>query len=238
MIRFENASFDYGTGQPALYATTLEIGPGVSLLLGPNGAGKSSLLKLAAGVERPRTGHILVGERDLWVDEVAARRQLAYVPEHPDLSPYATIADVTRLVCALRGEPLRAGDEALARAGLAHLGDRTVRELSMGQRRRALLAMAFIGQPAHVLLDEPLEGMDRGMQDRIVAWVTQLAAAGNVVVIATHELEPFVPSATRAVQVVHGRAELVPQLPAASSDRLMVFERLARGLRPGDGALD
>ena len=68
------------------------------------------MLKLAAGVERPRTGHILVGERDLWVDEVAARRQLAYVPEHPDLSPYATIAGVTRLVCALRGVPLPAGD--------------------------------------------------------------------------------------------------------------------------------
>ena len=87
----------------------------------------------------------MVGERDLWVDEVAARRQLAYVPEHPDLSPYATIADVVRLVCSLHGEPIETGATALARAGLATLGDRTVRELSMGQRRRALHAMAFVG---------------------------------------------------------------------------------------------
>ncbi len=232
MIRFENASFEYGAGRRALHATDLTIGSGLTLLLGPNGAGKSSLLKLAAGVERPRTGRVLVGDCDLWIEEVAARRQLAYVPEQPDLSPYATIADVARLVCSLRGEPHAAGEAALARAGLASLGTRTVRELSMGQRRRALLAMAFVGQPGHVLLDEPLEGMDRAMQDTIVAWVGERAAAGDVVVIATHELEPFVPLAARALLVVEGRAELVPQLPEAPADRLEVLERLARGARP------
>ncbi|MEP7381656.1 MAG: ABC transporter ATP-binding protein [Gemmatimonadota bacterium] len=236
MIRFENASFDYGTGIPALHPTDLEIGPGLSLLLGPNGAGKSSLLKLAAGVERPRTGRVFVGEYDLWVDEVEARRQLAYVPEHPDLSPYATIADVARLVCSLRGEPMEAGGAALARAGLANLGSRTVRELSMGQRRRALLAMAFVGHPAHVLLDEPLEGMDRGMQDSIVAWVEQLADANVVVLIATHELEPFVSLATRAVIVADGRAELVDRLPDAPVERLAALERFARGVRRAEGA--
>lgn len=234
MIRFEQASFDYGAGRPALLPTDLEIAPGVTLLLGPNGAGKSSLLKLAAGVERPRSGRVLVGEHDLSVDEVAARRLLAYVPEQPDLSPYATIADVVRLVCALRGEALAVGHDALARAGLAQLGDRTVRELSMGQRRRALLAMAFVGRPECVLLDEPLEGMDRGMQETIVAWVAAMAADGRVVVIATHELEPFVTLAERAILVVDGSAELVPKLPDAPSERLDVLERLARGVAPAD----
>lgn len=235
MIRFEQASFDYGAERPALCPTTLDVDPGVTLLLGPNGAGKSSLLKLAAGVERPHTGRVLVGAHDLWVDEIAARRQIAYVPEHPDLSPYATIADVTRLVCALRGEPTHVGEEALARAGLAQLGARTVRELSMGQRRRALLAMAFVGTPGHILLDEPLEGMDRAMQETIVAWVGARAAAGDVVLIATHELEPFVPFASRALCVVDGRAELIVKLPDAPSDRLAVLERLARGAYPGEG---
>lgn len=231
MIRFEQASFDYGGERPALLPTDLTIAPGVTLLLGPNGAGKSSLLKLAAGVERPNTGRVLVGAHDLWIDEVAARRQIAYVPEHPDLSPYATIADVTRLVCALRGEAPGVGAEALARAGLAQLGGRTVRELSMGQRRRALLAMAFIGRPEHVLLDEPLEGMDRAMQAAILEWVATMAAEGRAVIIATHELEPFVTVATRAILVVDGRAELVPQLPAAPEERLAVLERFARGGR-------
>jgi len=231
MIRFENASFDYGTGRPALHATDLELGAGVTLLLGPNGAGKSSLLKLAAGVERPVAGRVCIGTHDLWADEVEARRQLAYVPEHPDLSPYATIADVARLVCSLRGEPMDAAATAIARAGLAHLADRTVRELSMGQRRRALLAMAFIGQPAHVLLDEPLEGMDRGMQDSIVAWVEQLAADDVVVLIATHELEPFVRVSRRAVIVVGGRAELVEPLPESPDVKRAELERLARGTR-------
>lgn len=236
MIRFDNASFDYGTGHPALHETSLTIGAGVTLLLGPNGAGKSSLLKLAAGIERPRTGRVLVGERDLWVDEVAARQQLAYVPEQPDLSPYASVADVARLVCALRGEPLEAGEHALARAGLATLGDRTVRELSMGQRRRAVLAMAFVGHPTHVLLDEPLEGMDRAMQDAIVEWVGDLAAANVVVLIATHEIAPFVSLATRAVMVRAGRAVPVDGLPDAPDARSAVMERLARGIGDEDPA--
>jgi ABC-type Mn2+/Zn2+ transport system ATPase subunit len=101
----------------------------------------------------------------------------------------------------------------------------------MGQRRRALLAMAFIGRAAHVLLDEPLEGMDRAMQATIVAWVEQLAAADVVVLIATHELEPFAMSATRAVQVVEGRAELVAPLPSAARERSAALEQLAHGVR-------
>lgn len=104
----------------------------------------------------------------------------------------------------------------------------------MGQRRRALLAMAFVGRPECVLLDEPLEGMDRGMQETIVAWVAAMAADGRVVVIATHELEPFVTLAERAILVVDGSAELVPKLPDAPSERLDVLERLARGVAPAD----
>ena len=103
MIRFERATLDYGVGRPALAATTLDVESGLTLLLGPNGAGKSSLIKLAAGVERPRAGRVLVDGFDLWTDEVAARRRLAYVPEHPDVTPYASVDEVLGLVCRLRG---------------------------------------------------------------------------------------------------------------------------------------
>ena len=128
-----------------LAGVDLEISPGLTLLLGPNGCGKSTLLKLAAGIERPDSGRVEIDGHDLWIDEVAARRGLAYVPEQPDLTPYATVREILDLVCRLRGEPARARREALERVGLGKLAHRSVRELSMGQRRRAVLAAALRG---------------------------------------------------------------------------------------------
>jgi len=200
-------------------------------VLGPNGAGKSSLLKLGGGVEHPRAGRVLIDGHDLWDDEVAARRLLAYVPEYPDLTPYASLMEVMRLVCRLRGESIEHGAEALARAGLETEVDRTVRELSMGQRRRALLAAAFIGHPVNLLLDEPLEGMDRAMQQSIVRWVEQLAVEGATVLVATHEIEPFAALATRAVALAGGRATVLEPLPFALEERIVLLEALARGER-------
>jgi len=231
MIRFEGVRFDYGVDGPALQETDLDIGAGLTLLLGPNGAGKTTLLKLAAGVERPRTGRVSVDGRDLWSDEAAARLRLAYVPEQPDLTPYATLRELMRLVCLLRGEPTQHGTEALARAGLEAVADRTVRELSLGQRRRALLAAAFIGHPPTLLLDEPLEGMDRAMRRFLVTWVERETSGGATVLVATHEIEPFAALASRAVALADGHATLWEQLSSVSAERLRQLEALARGER-------
>lgn len=228
MIHYDRAALDYGPGRPALAATTLSIDAGLTLLLGPNGAGKSSLIKLAAGVERPRGGRVLVEGCDLWVEEVEARRQLAYVPEHPDVTPYASVVEVLGLVCRLRGAPLDAQDAALARVGLTEHADRTIRELSMGQRRRVMLATALVGRPAHVLLDEPLETMDRAMQEWITTWVAQLVADGTTILIATHQVEPFVDMATHAVAVHEGQVTVQCALPAGPDERRALVRRLAR----------
>jgi ABC-type multidrug transport system ATPase subunit len=207
------------------------------LLLGPNGCGKSTLLKLMAGVERPDAGTIEIDGHDLWRDEVAARRMLAYVSEQPDLTPYATILDVLSLVCRLRAQPLEAGSEALEKAGLSALARRSVRELSMGQRRRAVLAAAWIGSPQTVLLDEPLEAMDRGMRQEILDWIERLRRGGATILIATHDLEPFSASAGRAVTVVDGRCEVFDLSPRPVGSRLDFLEALSRGLRHREGVL-
>jgi ABC-type multidrug transport system ATPase subunit len=159
--------------------------------MGSNGSGKSTLLKLAAGVEPPDAGRVLVDGLDLWRAEEAARRSLAYVPEQADLTPYAAIRDILALVARLRGEPPRAAAEALAAAGLQGLGGRSIRELSLGQKRRATFAAAFIGRPAHLLLDEPLDAMDRTMRGTILAWLGRRLAEGASAVLVSHETDPF-----------------------------------------------
>jgi ABC-type Mn2+/Zn2+ transport system ATPase subunit len=111
---------------------------------------------------------------------------------------------------------------------LAALGERSIREMSMGQRRRAVLAAAWIGAPRVVLLDEPLEGMDRVMQDSIMAWVGELDLAGAAVVLATHDLDPFAGPARAAIGF-DGAAPAFSTLPEDARLKREALERLARG---------
>jgi ABC-2 type transport system ATP-binding protein len=233
MIALRNVRFSYGK-TVAFACDAIDVGAGVTLLLGPNGAGKSTFLKLVAGVEQPASGTVSIDGHDLWRDETAARAALAYVPEHPDLTPYATVAEVLGLVCRLRGRPAADGAIALRLVGLDGLGDRSIRELSMGQRRRAVLAAAFIGEPTTLLLDEPLEAMDRAMRDWLTTWITNASARGATIVVATHDVEPFVTLAQRALVVASGAPRLIDQLPETEADRMALLDRWARG-EPGQG---
>jgi len=228
MIAMRQVKFGYGRSV-ALTCDALDIGPGVTLLLGPNGAGKSTLLKLVAGVEHPTSGTVTVDGHDLWHDEIAARAAIAYVPEHPDLTPYATVGEVLGLVCRLRGRPVDDGERALATVGLDGLGDRSVRELSMGQRRRAVLAAAFIGEPSNLLLDEPLEAMDRAMRSWLTSWITAASDRQATVVVATHDVEPFTALARRAIVVAGGVPRMIDPLPADAEARATLLDRSARG---------
>jgi len=229
MIRFRDVCYAYSPGDPVLRGVNIYIPAGLTLLLGPNGCGKSTLLKLAAGVERPDKGRAEIEGHDLWREEIAARRNLVYVPEQPDLTPYATIKDVLRLVCRLRGEPMERGLEALENAGLKSLSNRSIRELSMGQRRRAVLAAAWIGSPRVVLLDEPLEAMDRAMREQMLVWIDRILGIGASVVIATHEIEPFICKAARAITVREGQCKTYDELPDEVGKRTDLFEALSRG---------
>jgi ABC-type multidrug transport system ATPase subunit len=225
LVDLQNIRFSYSSAAPTLDRVTFTIGPGLTLLLGPNGAGKSTLLKILAGVEKPDSGIVKINGFDLWKDEVAARRSLAYVPEYPDLTPYATIEDVIKLVCRLRSEPLDAGIRALTRAGISYAGNRSIRELSMGQRRRAVVAAAWIGNPKIILLDEPLESMDRAIRTTILSWIDGLAMTDAAVVIATHQVEPFVEKANRIVRVRNSACVLFEPLPADLGERRLLIER-------------
>lgn len=228
MIRLEGVRFAYPGGPDVVDADTLEIGPGLTLLVGPNGAGKSTLLRLLAGVECPREGRVTIGGHDLWEAEVAARQPLAYVPEQPELTPYATIEEIVRLVCRLRGVPDGGALAAIDRVGLAGHASRSVRQLSQGQRRRAALAAAWVGQPSVLLLDEPLEAMDRAMRGEVIEWILASAAQGRTVVVASHDFDELVDTASSALSVRAGAATL-HALPAESAARRELLDSLARG---------
>lgn len=229
MMLFKSVTFGYVPGSAVIRDASLALAPGLTLLLGPNGCGKSTLLKLAAGVERPDAGRILVDGADLWKEEAKARRGLAYLPEFPDITPYAALRDVMRLVCRLRREPVATGERVLKTFGLADEAGRSVRELSSGQRKRALFAAAIIGRPPHVLLDEPLDALDRQIADDVLAWIRRRIADGATVAIVSHAIEPFAELATRALTVRDGHVEQHEELPGWPEVRFQLLDRLARG---------
>ena len=204
MISLEGVLFSYDGAAPVLQIPALDVEAGLTLVLGPNGSGKSTLLRIVAGVDRPTHGTVRICGVDLWRDEVAGRRHLAYVPEHPELTPYATIMEVLQLVARLRGLPPTAVAESLDRVGLVEVAWRTVRELSMGQRRRALLAAALLGEPRVVILDEPLETMDAAMRVLVREWVLARRSAGAAVLLATHDREPFAGNVDRVLKMSGG----------------------------------
>ena len=231
MIRLENVRFCYGNGPDVIDSGELEIPSGLTMLLGPNGCGKTTLLKLLAGVEKPKSGRVIVEEIDLWREEVEARRRLAYVPDHPELTPYATLREILTFVCRLRREAPSRVQETLERVGLEAMGHRSVRELSQGQRRRAVLAAAWIGRPRVLLLDEPFEAMDRNIREEILAWIEALVEQGATAIVGTHEFETLVSRATAAMTIqVGGKLRLYGRLPEERSERLALVDNLARGL--------
>jgi len=227
-LRLEGVSFAWESGRPVLDRVDLELGPGLTLLAGPNGYGKSTLVRLAAGVEPPDAGRITIGGHDLWHEEVAARRELAYVPELPELSPLATVHEILELVASLRHVDRAAIELELERVGLGQLGHRSVRQLSMGQKRRAVLAAARLGHPPHLFLDEPLESLDRQGRSDLLDWVRDRVDAGALVLVVSHDLEPFVDLADHAFSIVDGHATPVHRL-ATAPERRELLENLARG---------
>jgi len=208
VIELHQVAFGYDPARATLEVPELRVDKGVTLVVGANGSGKSTLLRLIAGVERPRQGTITIDSFDLWrdgVQEVSARRLLAYVPEMPELTPYATVLEVLQLVASLRGAPVAAVVSALDRVGLFDLANRTVRELSMGQRRRAMLATALVGEPRVVILDEPLETLDAEMRIFVRAWVAELRGRGATVLVATHDTAAFAEMTDFVLRVTAGR---------------------------------
>jgi ABC-2 type transport system ATP-binding protein len=172
-------------------------------LLGENGAGKSTLLRIVAGVLAPDAGEVNLGADSL-LRTTATRRQLGYVPEHPDALPHLTVRELLRLVGALKHAPPIA-PALLARLGAEAILDRRSHALSLGQRRRAFLAAALVGEPTLLLLDEPTNGLDPDGVAMLATLLGERAAAGATVLVATHDLAFVAALGAKIVRLTGGK---------------------------------
>ena len=171
-------------------------------LLGPNGAGKSTLVNLLTGVRRPTSGTVELCGGD--PRDPATRRVLGVTPQETGLPGALRVGEVVDFVRAHFSDPLGKA-ELLARFGLSDLVKRQTGSLSGGQKRRVAVALAFVGRPRIVFLDEPTTGLD--VEARHALWdaIRQFHADGGTVVLTSHYLEEIEALARRVVVIGGGR---------------------------------
>jgi ABC-type multidrug transport system ATPase subunit len=183
--------------QTALEPTDLEVGDAETLaLVGPNGAGKSTLLALLAGALEPTAGTI--ERRD------AAR--VGWVPQRPAHYSRLSPRENLELFARLEGEPRPAEAATRLLVGFDLPADgQPSGSLSVGNRQRLNLAIALLGDPHVLLLDEPTASLDPGQRRRLWERVDALRDAGGAVVFATQNVDELERHADRVVALRDGR---------------------------------
>ncbi|MVP00135.1 ATP-binding cassette domain-containing protein [Paenibacillus lutrae] len=188
---------------------------GITLILGRSGSGKSTLLDVAGGLSVPDQGSVWVDGESLWHQNSAdrnIRRKLAMVFQQPEEQLFAATVqrefDYTlkpqRLSAAQADKRIR---EALQQMGLGpNLLGQSPHELSGGTKRRVALSVVFAAAPEWLLLDEPTAGLDHEAAAGLVRTVrTWTHRTGGGALIATHDLDAFLPVADRIVMLSRGR---------------------------------
>ncbi len=230
MIRFQALSKSYGA-QRALDSLTLSVGAGeVVALLGPNGSGKTTSLKAAAGLVRPTSGEVFVGEPGLPAADSGARRSLSFLPQKVSFPESLTGREVVEFYRRLRGGEPRRTDEVLHVAALNGAAGRQVGTYSGGMTQRLGLAVAALPESPVMLLDEPTSSLDADGLCAFYGLVEKRRMEGRAVLFTSHQWGDVERLAQRVVVLVDGRlvADLSQtELSERLADRGVMRVRLA-----------
>jgi len=185
---------------------TLQIRRGESLaLLGPNGSGKSTTLKAAAGLIRPTSGEVLLGDPGEHASRPRARNLVSFLPQRVTFPDTLTGRDVVEFYRSLRGLPPARTHEVLRFASLDAAADRAVGTYSGGMTQRLGLAVAVLPAAPVFLLDEPTAALDPDGLAAFYSLVERHAAEGRTVLFTSHQLGDAERLADRFAVLVAGR---------------------------------
>jgi ABC-2 type transport system ATP-binding protein len=208
----------------AVRGLSFEVGRGeVFGLLGPNGAGKTTTVEILEGYRRRSAGDVRVLGHDPATRDRDLQQRVGIVLQSCGFYPRVTVKEAVEHFAKAYDRP-RDADETIALVGLGEKSDARTKDLSGGQRRRLDLALALVGDPELVFLDEPTTGFDPAA--RRTAWgvVRALKELGKTVLLTTHYLDEAQELADRVAIVKEGRivAEGPPDQLGPSSSRYRV----------------
>ncbi|MBX9668155.1 MAG: ABC transporter ATP-binding protein [Candidatus Obscuribacterales bacterium] len=170
----------------------------VMVLAGPNGCGKSTLIKVVARHLKPESGTVLLDGCDIQsISRDQYARKVAYVPQSIDFSSQLTVEELVSLgrnphqswwSWSENHQDREAVEQALTRAGLTDLAKRPLTNLSGGEQKRALIAVALAQQPSYILMDEPIAHLDFKHQLSLLTMISELKEKGIGVLLVLHDL--------------------------------------------------
>ena len=193
MLRIEHLSKAYGE-KKAVDDLSLRIAPGeIYGFIGHNGAGKTTTLKAAVGILQFDAGDIFIGGKSIRTDPLGCKRQLAYIPDNPDLYDFMSgiqylnfIADVFGIPAAERWARIEPYADAFELTG--DLGQ-PISAYSHGMKQKLAIIAAWIHDPKLILMDEPFVGLDPKAAHLLKGMMRELCDVGGAIFFSTHVLE-------------------------------------------------
>jgi ABC-2 type transport system ATP-binding protein len=175
-------------GREVLHAVSLSVPAGsITGLIGPSGCGKTTLMRAIVGVQIVESGEITV--LGLPAGSAALRTRIGYSTQSPAVYGDLTVAENLRYFSAILGAPAGSAQRVLSSVGLLPQRDQLVASLSGGQLTRASLAVALLGEPRLLVLDEPTVGLDPVLRDELWDLFRNLASGGVTLLISSHVMD-------------------------------------------------
>ena len=219
MIETVRVTKAYGREEYGVRELTMKVEKGeFAFLTGPSGAGKSTLLRLLLLQEKPTSGHVIIGDRDLSTltpaEVQAYRRTVGFVFQDFKLIASKTIFENVAFVLRVLGQPVeqqrRRTYQVLKWVGLQHRHNAYPLELSGGEQQRVAIARALVNEPHIMLADEPTGNLDPDLSLEIMNLFRDINASGTTVLVATHDRELIKWVGRRVIQLDHGQLAGAP----------------------------
>ena len=218
-LRIEHLAKTYANGVHALRDVTLTIPRGMFGLLGPNGAGKSTLMRTIATLQEPDTGSIMLGNINVLREKDRVRRTLGYLPQEFGVYPSVSAVRLLDHFAVLEGFTQRAERNRVVEALLRQTNLWDVRRerlggYSGGMRQRFGIAVALLGGPSLIIVDEPTAGLDPAERVRFLNLLSEIGEEA-VVILSTHIVEDVAELCSRMAIINKGEILLEAEPLAA-----------------------
>jgi ABC-2 type transport system ATP-binding protein len=234
MIAARGLTKTYGA-KTAVDGIEFTVRPGrVTGFLGPNGAGKSTTMRMVLGLDRPTAGSVTVNGRR-YADSPAPLREVGALLEARALHPGRSARDHLRWMAMSNAIPARRVDEVLGLVGLEKVAGQRVGKFSLGMGQRLGIAVALLGDPPVVVLDEPVNGLDPEGIRWVRTLARQLAAEGRTVFVSSHLMSEMALTADHLLVIGRGRILADCSTPEFIADHAASFVRV-RTPQPGEVA--
>jgi ABC-2 type transport system ATP-binding protein len=222
-LKISNLSKTYSNGVKALKNLSLDISTGLFGLLGPNGAGKSSLMRTIATLQEADEGSIFLDDLDVLKNKESVRRILGYLPQEFGVYPKMSALDLLDHVAAMkgvvnRGERKDLVENLLRQTNLYDVRKKKLGGYSGGMKQRFGIAMALVGDPKLIIVDEPTAGLDPTERNR---FLNLLASIGEnvIVILSTHSVDDVRELCSR-MAIIHKGEVLAEGNPQSAVDAI------------------